>query len=66
MNKNNSVDKHRAFDIELWLTIVFYLLALASLLAFFVVREEYPRLFMYLGCGAVAIRIIFYVKRFIL
>lgn len=57
--------KRGGINWDLLLTIGFYLLAGASLMAFFGYREEYPRLFMYLGCAAVACRVVYYVKRFI-
>lgn len=50
---------------ELVLTLLFYLLALACLIAFFGFRAEYPRLFMYLGAGAVVVRLAYYVKRLV-
>lgn len=57
--------ERRQVNWDLWLTILFYLFALASLIAFFAYREEMPRLFVYLGCTAVVCRVIYYIKRFI-
>lgn len=50
--------------IDLILVIVFYVLAVASVVTFFWGRAESPRLFIYLGLGAVAVRIVYYVKKF--
>ncbi|MDY5858240.1 MAG: hypothetical protein SPK09_03315 [Porphyromonas sp.] len=66
MTKDNNIETRSRINVELWLTIAFYLLALATLLSFFLVREDYPRLFVYFGCAAVGVRIIYYVKRYLL
>ncbi|MDY3089929.1 MAG: hypothetical protein SOW66_02245 [Porphyromonas sp.] len=66
MNKDNNIEARSHINIDLWLTIAFYLLALATLLSFFAFREEYPRLFVYFGCAAVGVRIVYYVKRYLL
>lgn len=66
MSKNADVRSRSSAMIDLALVILFYLLALASLLTFYSYREEYPRLFMYIGCAAVAVRIIYYIKRYFL
>lgn len=57
-------EEKRGINWELLLTIGFYLFALASLVAFWGYREEYPRLFVYIGGVAVLLRIAYYIKRF--
>lgn len=51
---------------DLWLTIAFYLLAGSSIVAYLALRADSPKLFVYLGCGAIVLRIIYYIKRYFL
>lgn len=51
--------------LDTLLTIGFYVLALASIVSYLWLRAEYPQLFIYLGFGAVALRIVHYALRLI-
>lgn len=57
-------DKRTSALIDLALTVVFYVMAISSVLAYFRCREESPRLFIILGAIAIGVRILHYVKKF--
>lgn len=50
---------------DLLLTTLFYVFAGASVLSFVALRSSMPWLFMALGCVAVALRIAYYIQKFI-
>ncbi len=50
---------------DLLLTTVFYIFAGASLITFFACRAEMPRLFLILGCVAILLRVIYYIRKFV-
>lgn len=51
------------FGLGAMLTLAFYLLAVCSLISYFVWRDEYPMLFVYMGVAAIAVRIVYYLIR---
>lgn len=52
------------FGPEAILTLVFYMLAVSSIISYFVWKEAYPLAFVYLGISAIVVRVIFYLYRF--
>ncbi len=52
------------FGTEAILTLVFYMLAVTSVISYFVWRDEYPQSFVVLGIAAIVVRIAFYLYRF--
>lgn len=50
------------FILQLW----FFVLAIGSIVTFFVCRSTYPLLFQSLGMAAIVIRVIYYVKLLLL
>lgn len=40
------------------------MLAVASIISYFVWKEAYPQAFVYLGISAIVVRVIFYLYRF--
>lgn len=52
-------------NLSFVLTLLFYCLAVACIVSYLSYREEYPRLFIYLGLTAAGFRIVYYVFRFI-
>ncbi len=51
------------FGIDAILTVLFFLLALSSIISYFVWLDEYPRLFIYLGVAAAVVRVLSYLIR---
>lgn len=52
------------FSVSDLLTLLFYMLAVSSVISYFVWLEEYPKLFVWLGIAAGAVRIVYYILRF--
>lgn len=63
----STIDKGRIpqFNIDAILTLLFYMLALASIISYFVWLDSYPRLFLYLGVAAGVVRLVYYIMRFV-
>ncbi len=49
------------FDLDAVLKLLFYLLALVTIISYFIYKERYPAAFMYVGFSAIAVRIIHYI-----
>ena len=49
----------RDFALQLW----FFVLAIASIMTFFLCRSTYPLLFQSLGIASIIIRIAYYIKQ---
>ncbi len=53
------------FDLDAVLKLLFYLLALVTIITYFIYRERYPTAFIYVGFSAIAVRLFHYIIIFL-
>lgn len=63
MNRPSSRRKQDRIDLALQLW--FFILAIGSIVAFFVCRDTNPRLFQSLGLAAIVVRVLYYLKQLV-
>ncbi len=53
------------FDLDAVLKLLFYVLALLTIITYFIYKERYPTAFIYVGVSAIAVRVLHYIIIFL-